>query len=104
MSNQDDTLKNNQEEKSVAVPHLKSPILWVFLIVAFLTLIFGFFTIISVIIDSIQHNRINYPDTIIIGSLLIVGGVVLLGGAIIMKNWSPLPQVDTQDDTSDIKE
>lgn len=104
MSNQDDTIKNNQEEKIVAVPHIKSSILWVFLIVALLTLIFGFFSILSVIIDSVQHNQINYPDALIIGSLLTIGGVILLGGAIIMKNWSPPPQVDTPDDTSDIKE
>jgi uncharacterized membrane protein YpjA len=104
MSNQDDTIKNNQEEIIVAVSHIKPSILWVFLIVAFLTLIFGFFSILSVLIDSIQHNQINYPDALIIGSLLIFGGIILLVGAVIMKNWAPLPQVDTQDDTSDIKE
>ena len=104
MSNQDDTIKNNQEEPIVVISHIKPSIVWIFLIAAFLTLIFGFFTIFSAIIDSIQHNQINYPDAIIVGSLLIFGGVILLGGAIIMKNWAPLPQVDTQDDTSDIKE
>lgn len=103
MSNQDDTTKNNKEETIGAVPHLKSPLIWVFLTVAFLTLIFGFFTVLSVIVDSIQHNRLNYPDTVIIGFLLIFGGLILLGGTFIMKNWSPLPQIDTQDDTSDIK-
>ncbi|MHA1513656.1 MAG: hypothetical protein ACTSRJ_06330 [Candidatus Hodarchaeales archaeon] len=104
MSNQDDTNKNNQGEKVVAVPHIKPSILWVFLIIALLTLIFGFFSILSVLIDSIQHNQINYPDAIIIGSLLVFGGIFLLGGTIIMKNWAPLQQVDTQDNTSDIKE
>ena len=103
MSNQDDTKTNNNDEVAVVVPHIKSSIIWVFLTVAFLTLIFGFFTISSVIINNIQHNQLNYPDSIIIGFLLIFGGLILLGGTFIMKNWAPQQQIETMDDASDIK-
>ena len=103
MSNQDDTIKNNKEEISGSIPPIKSPIVWSFLTVAFLTLIIGFFTLLSVIVDSIQHSRLNYPDAVLISFLLIFGGFTLLGGTIIMKKWSPQPQIDTMDDTSDIK-
>jgi len=104
MSNQDDTINNDKEEITGSVPQLKSPIVWGFLTVAFLTLILGFFTLLSVIVDSIQHNRLNYPDAVLISFLLIFGGFVLLGGTIIMKKWSPQPQINTLKDTSDIKQ
>jgi uncharacterized membrane protein HdeD (DUF308 family) len=104
MSNKDKPVKSREEDTIEAVPHLKPPIFWIFLTIALLTLILGFFTLASVIIDSIQHSRINYPDTIIIGLLLIFGGVILLGGSIIMRNWAPLPQIEAQEESSNIRE
>ncbi len=103
MSNQKDTTKNNIEEITTTVPHLKSFMVWIFLTIAFLTLMLGIFTVLSVIIDSIQQNQLNYPDAVIIGFLLIFGGISLLGGTFIMKNWAPQPQINTLDDTSDTK-
>ncbi len=104
MSNRDNSVKSSEEETVDAVPHLKPSIFWIFLTIALLTLVLGFFTLTSVIIDSIQHSRINYPDTIIIGLLLIFGGVILLGGSIIMRNWAPLPQIEAQEESSNIRE
>jgi hypothetical protein len=103
MTNQDDSITNNKEEKVEVVPHFKSSMFWILLTVSFLTIIFGIFTVTSVIVDTIQQNQLNFPDTVIVGFLLLVGGIVLLGGTYIMKNWAPLPQMATQDDTSDIK-
>ena len=104
MSNKDNSAKNSEEETVETVPHLRPSIFWIFLTIALLTLILGFFTLTSVIIDSIQHSRISYPDTIIIGLFLIFGGIILLGGSIIMRNWAPLPHTEAQEESSDIRE
>lgn len=103
MSNKDNSVKSREEEIVEAVPHLKPSIFWIFLTIALLTLILGFFTLVSVIIDSVQHSRINYPDAIIISLFLIFGGVALLGGSIIMRNWAPPPQIEAQEGSSDIR-
>ncbi len=94
MSKKDNSVKSREEENTETVPHLNPSIFWIFLTVALLTLILGFFTITSVIIDSIQHSQINYPDAMIIGLLLIFGGIILLGGSIIMRSWAPPQQID----------
>ncbi|MHA1543179.1 MAG: hypothetical protein ACTSQH_09400 [Candidatus Hodarchaeales archaeon] len=104
MSNKDNSVKSREEERVETVPHLNPSIFWIFLTGALLTLILGLFTITSVLIDSIQHSRINSPDTLFIGFLLIFGGIILLGGSIIMRNWAPLPQIEAQEEPSDIKD
>ena len=104
MSDLESSINNEIEEPEELVQHLKSPIYWVFLTISFLTLIFGIFIIISVVIDTIQWNHLNYPDTLLIGFLLIVGGLILLGGTIMMKNWAPPPEIDTLDDAPNLEE
>jgi uncharacterized membrane protein HdeD (DUF308 family) len=104
MSNRDNSVKSSEDERIETVPHLNPSIFWIFLTVAFLTLILGLFTITSVFVDSIQHSQINYPDALFIGLLLIFGGIILLSGTIIMRNWAPLPQIEAQEDPSDIKD
>ena len=104
MTTQENSLEKREEIPIENVPHLNSSIFWVLLTVALLNLILGFFTIISVIIDTVTHNQFNYPDTVIIGFLLIIGGFILLGGTIIMRNWAPIPQIEPTDQPSDIKD
>ena len=104
MSNRDNSVKSSEEEGVEAVPHLNPSIFWIFLTVALLTLILGLFTIASVLVDTIQHSQINYPDALFIGLLLIFGGIILLGGSIIMRNWAPLPQIGAQEEPYDIKD
>jgi succinate dehydrogenase/fumarate reductase cytochrome b subunit len=104
MDNQENSLRSKEEETTETVSHLNPSIFWIFLTIALLTLIFGLFTIASVLIDRIQHSQLNYPDALIIGISLIFGGIILLGGSIIMKNWAPLPQIEAKEEPSDLKD
>ena len=104
MNTKDSSIIDEEETPTEAVPHLNPSILLILSIISVITLILGFFAIFSVIIDTIQHSQINYPDTILISLLLIFGGLILLSGTIIMKNWAPLPQKEATEESSEIRE
>ena len=91
MSNSENQEYQEKNSESDSVPILRSKIFWILLTVGLFTIILGLFSILSIVIASLQQPQFNYSSGLLIGFLLVIGGFLLIIGIIILKKWTPLP-------------
>jgi hypothetical protein len=80
-----------QENRSISEP---TPVLgdasyWILVMIGAFTIILGLFSILSVIIVSLQHSQLNYTSGFLIGLLLVLGGSILIIGGILLRRSPP---------------
>ena len=97
LENHELTEKN---KASNSEPILRSFIFWILLTIGFITIILGFFSVISVLIVYLQQVPFDYSNGLLLGFLLMLGGFILIIGLLIIRKWTPPPISDTNIDSS----
>ena len=75
------------------IPILGDTSFWIIIMVGVFTITLGFFSILSVVIVSIQQSEFNYSSGFLIGLLLILGGAILIGGGILLRRLPPSSEI-----------